>query len=67
MYLDLLATCLQQTTLTVSGRSFRRVDRANDVAVDICITTEWKEMEGVCMVAELLAKSEPYQSFPDLN
>ncbi|CZT50697.1 related to polynucleotide adenylyltransferase [Rhynchosporium secalis] len=25
--------------------------------VDICITTEWKEMEAVCMVAELLAKS----------
>lgn len=29
----------------------------DDSDVDICITTEWKEMEGVCMVAELLAKS----------
>jgi hypothetical protein len=26
--------------------------------VDICITTEWKELEGVCMIAELLAKRE---------
>ncbi|KAK2624685.1 hypothetical protein QTJ16_005878 [Diplocarpon rosae] len=25
--------------------------------VDICITTEWKEMEKVCMVADLLAKN----------
>jgi hypothetical protein len=24
--------------------------------VDICITTPWKELEGVCMIAELLAK-----------
>jgi DNA polymerase sigma len=24
--------------------------------VDICITTEWKELEGVCMLAEVLAK-----------
>lgn len=27
-------------------------------AVDICITTDWKEMEGVCIIAELLAKSK---------
>ena len=26
------------------------------VLVDICITTPWKELEGVCMLAELLAK-----------
>jgi hypothetical protein len=26
--------------------------------VDICITTEWKEMENVCMIADLLAKRE---------
>ena len=26
--------------------------------VDICITTEWKEMESVCMIADLLAKRE---------
>ncbi|ESZ96360.1 hypothetical protein SBOR_3256 [Sclerotinia borealis F-4128] len=25
--------------------------------VDICITTDWKDMEGVCMIAELLAKN----------
>ncbi|RAL64866.1 hypothetical protein DID88_001462 [Monilinia fructigena] len=25
--------------------------------VDICITTDWKVMEGVCMIAELLAKN----------
>ncbi|RDW62147.1 hypothetical protein BP6252_11580 [Coleophoma cylindrospora] len=25
--------------------------------VDICITTEWKQLEEVCMIAELLAKS----------
>ncbi|RFU32388.1 hypothetical protein B7463_g3955, partial [Scytalidium lignicola] len=25
--------------------------------VDICITTPWKELEGVCMIAELLARS----------
>ncbi|CAD6444207.1 bc0980f6-ef4f-4edf-b4f7-6eda8336feb4 [Sclerotinia trifoliorum] len=25
--------------------------------VDICITTDWKAMEGVCMIAELLAKN----------
>jgi DNA polymerase sigma len=26
------------------------------IVVDICITTAWKELEGVCMLAELLAK-----------
>ncbi|KUJ09281.1 uncharacterized protein LY89DRAFT_282298 [Mollisia scopiformis] len=25
--------------------------------VDICITTDWKEMEGVCIIADLLARS----------
>jgi hypothetical protein len=25
-------------------------------AVDICITTPWKALEGVCMLAEVLAK-----------
>jgi hypothetical protein len=30
--------------------------------VDICITTDWKELEGVCMIAELLAKSEQYEN-----
>ncbi|KAH7312092.1 zinc finger protein-like protein [Rhexocercosporidium sp. MPI-PUGE-AT-0058] len=29
----------------------------DDSDVDICITTEWKEMEGVCIVADLLAKN----------
>lgn len=24
--------------------------------MDICITTPWKELEGVCMLAELLAR-----------
>jgi hypothetical protein len=26
--------------------------------VDICITTDWKELEGVCIIADLLAKRE---------
>lgn len=26
--------------------------------VDICITTEWTELEGVCMIADLLARRE---------
>lgn len=29
---------------------------SDDSDVDICITTPWKEMEGVCMIANLLAK-----------
>ncbi|KAF6834258.1 poly(A) RNA polymerase Cid11 [Colletotrichum plurivorum] len=29
---------------------------SDDSDVDICITTAWKEMEGVCMIANLLAK-----------
>ncbi|KAI0018135.1 hypothetical protein F4780DRAFT_771948 [Xylariomycetidae sp. FL0641] len=29
---------------------------SDDSDVDICITTPWKELEGVCMLAELLAK-----------
>ncbi|KAI1263441.1 hypothetical protein F5Y18DRAFT_128875 [Xylariaceae sp. FL1019] len=28
----------------------------DDSDVDICITTPWKELEGVCMLADLLAK-----------
>jgi hypothetical protein len=35
-------------------------DVADKIAVDICITTEWRELEGVCMIAELLAKRECY-------
>jgi hypothetical protein len=31
---------------------------ANGISVDICITTDWKEMEGVCIIADLLARSE---------
>jgi hypothetical protein len=34
--------------------------------VDICITTDWKEMEGVCIIAELLAKSEPNIARPSI-
>jgi hypothetical protein len=33
---------------------------ANLRAVDICITTDMKEMEGVCIIADLLAKSEEH-------
>ncbi|KAB5559984.1 hypothetical protein GE09DRAFT_1220651 [Coniochaeta sp. 2T2.1] len=29
---------------------------SDDSDVDICITTEWTELEGVCMIAELLAR-----------
>ncbi|KAI1080082.1 hypothetical protein F5B20DRAFT_113692 [Whalleya microplaca] len=29
---------------------------SDDSDVDICITTPWKELEGVCMLADLLAK-----------
>ncbi|KAH8885631.1 hypothetical protein GQ53DRAFT_351022 [Thozetella sp. PMI_491] len=28
----------------------------DDSDVDMCITTDWKELEGVCMIAELLAR-----------
>jgi hypothetical protein len=31
-------------------------------SVDICITTDWKEMEGVCIIADLLAKSEQFEN-----
>lgn len=33
-------------------------DAANSIVVDICITTEWKELEGVCIIAELLHRRE---------
>jgi hypothetical protein len=39
----------------------RRESFANIHAVDICITTDWKEMEGVCIIADLLAKSEQFK------
>lgn len=29
---------------------------ANTGVVDICITTSWTELEGVCMIADLLAR-----------
>lgn len=29
---------------------------ANGHPVDICITTDWKEMEGVCIIADLLKR-----------
>ncbi|KAK7701900.1 hypothetical protein SLS64_010034 [Diaporthe eres] len=29
---------------------------SDDSDVDICITTDWKEMEGVCIIADLLKK-----------
>ncbi|RDA95268.1 hypothetical protein CP533_3418 [Ophiocordyceps camponoti-saundersi (nom. inval.)] len=29
---------------------------SDDSDVDICITTSWRELEGVCMIAELLAR-----------
>ncbi|CAK7269543.1 hypothetical protein SEPCBS119000_003621 [Sporothrix epigloea] len=29
---------------------------SDDSDVDICITTDWKELENVCMIADLLAK-----------
>jgi hypothetical protein len=31
--------------------------------VDICITTEWKQLEGVCMLAELLARRKRVNPF----
>lgn len=34
---------------------------ANFEQVDICITTEMKEMEDVCIIADLLAKSERHE------
>ena len=33
---------------------------ADTAVVDICITTEWTELEGVCMIAELLARRGYY-------
>ena len=40
---------------------------ANGRTVDICITTDWKEMEGVCIIADLLAKSEQLHSNPGVG
>lgn len=37
---------------------FQNVKTPLMILVDICIVTDWKAMEGVCMIAELLAKSE---------
>jgi len=36
---------------------------ADGSAVDICITTEWTELEGVCMIADLLARREYHSSW----
>lgn len=64
MYLGLLATCFAQMNRMVSkGLPLYLQDFSDSVAVDICITTDWKELEGVCMIADLLAKSEQYADF----
>jgi hypothetical protein len=38
-------------------RPLGNCDYTDVILVDICITTDWKELEGVCMIAELLEKS----------
>jgi hypothetical protein len=42
----------------VREAEFRQVGRleADSCAVDICITTDYKELEHVCLLAEVLAK-----------
>jgi hypothetical protein len=63
MYLDPLAIYFAQMNQTVSSLLGMRPNAfANIHVVDICITTDWKEMEGVCIIADLLAKSEQPQS-----
>src|SRR5271165_2079044 len=55
--LDRLATSCVQTNQMVHSL-FVTVVSLLTVVVDICITTEWKELEGVCMLAEVLARRE---------
>jgi hypothetical protein len=55
------AICYAQMNLMVSGKSVLghlEGSSADICIVDICITTDMKEMEDVCIIAELLAKSE---------
>jgi len=47
-------------TFLFSCTQYRNI--ANTALVDICITTEWTELEGVCMIAELLARRECYSA-----
>ena len=35
--------------------------------MDICITTEWKELEGVCIIADLLKKRKDTRDFIQSN
>ena len=44
-----------------SGQSLGSLNDTDGILVDICITTDWKELEEVCMIAELLAKSELHE------
>ena len=57
--LDLQAIFYVQTNLMVLFKQSTIHPNANITTVDICITTPWKELEGVCMLAELLAKRKP--------
>ena len=44
---------------------YRRSEiKTNPAIVDICITTDWKQLQDVCKIAELLAKSEHPESEP---
>jgi hypothetical protein len=49
----------------VSNIEYPTLYALTDFLVDICITTDWKVLEGVCMIAELLAKSEQEGSTRD--
>ena len=58
-FLDLQATFYALMTLMVRDPHLLRFLTAADLGlVDICITTSWQQLEDVCMIAALLARSE---------
>lgn len=46
-----MVCCIMTSIMTVSDTDFLLI-------VDICITTPYKELERVCILADFLAKSE---------
>jgi hypothetical protein len=52
---------VRMNQMVSSDRSLGRLNDTDGILVDICITTDWKELEEVCMIAELLANSELYE------
>jgi hypothetical protein len=61
MFLGRLAiSSAQMNPMVSSGVLEKKTEscNANTILVDICITTDFKAMEGVCILADLLAKSK---------